>query len=87
MGAFPNPFTTTRNRGCIFPGEPYRKGIVGDGGLLFFPVFVLDDDGLVRTGKSGGKTRAILLYPFMDEVPVSLQANDESLFLFSRNLS
>src|SRR5271157_2348080 len=66
----------------VFPGEPYRQGVVGDGGLFFFPVFVLDNDSLVRTGKCGSQTRAILFYPFVYEVSVFLQTDDESLFLF-----
>ena len=62
-------------------GKPHGNGIIEDRRLLFFPLFVLDDGGFMGTGKRTRQKETVLLYPFMDEVSVLLEADHETLFL------
>jgi hypothetical protein len=75
IGTFPNPLTTTRNKGCCLPGSFTGRA------FLLFPILVLDNDCFVGTREHRGEETAIPPHSFVDEVTHPGEANDESLFL------
>jgi hypothetical protein len=62
----------------------YRNSSVGNRGLVLLTVLILDDHCLVRTRQNSRKRKAILPYPFMDEVSPLGETDDKSLLLLQK---